>query len=126
MIIRLGPAKLILIAAGATVAVLAILWGLWFSFLLLLGGEGSLPPKSRIPEVPAGATVADQREACGSGGCWWRLTVTPPPGQSPAELARTMGLEEEKTLSPRLFDPGFVQVGTELHEDQLVIYVGYR
>ncbi|WP_097321667.1 hypothetical protein [Paractinoplanes atraurantiacus] len=115
-----------LIAVGAVVVVLAMIWGLWFTALLLLGGEGSLPPKSRIPAVPAGAAVVDQSEACGSGGCWWRLTVTPPPGQSPEDLARTMGLESEKTLGPKLFDPGFVQVGAEPREDQLVIYVGYR
>ncbi|MEV4351333.1 hypothetical protein AB0J83_43305 [Actinoplanes sp. NPDC049596] len=115
-----------LIAGSVVVALLAALWGLWFLALLVFGSEESLPPKSRIPDVPAGATVADQRQACGSGGCSWLLTVTPPPGQSPEDLAREMGVDHEQTLSPRPLDPAFVAVGSEVRDGRLAIYVNYR
>ncbi|MFI1991830.1 hypothetical protein [Actinoplanes sp. NPDC020271] len=106
-------------------AVAACLWGTVFLYIRTLG-EGSLPPDSRIPAVPAGATVVSKEQACGSGGCWWQLTVEPPAGQSPEELARAMGLAESQTKSPTLFDPGSVYIVTRVRDDRLIMNVGYQ
>ncbi|MFG3558276.1 hypothetical protein ACGGAQ_28245 [Micromonospora sp. NPDC047557] len=116
----------LLVAGFGVVGLLACGWGLWFLSLWAFGDEGSLPPKWRIPEVPAGATVVDQSQTCASGGCSWQVTVAPPAGQSPAELAEQMGLSEEQDLPPRLLDPGSVYVVAEPRNDQLVIHVGYE
>lgn len=37
-----------------------------------------------------------------------------------------MGLTEEQSLSPTLFDPGFVYVGARAKKGKLIIRVGYR
>ncbi|UQU61461.1 hypothetical protein COUCH_20600 [Couchioplanes caeruleus] len=122
MITRTAAAKIVVIGLG----VLGCLWVLWFFALMAFGSEGALPPKSRIPAVPAGASVVEQSEQCGSGGCWWQLVLAPAAGQSPADLARRMGLTEEQSLSPELFDPGYVYVGSETRGDRLVVHVGYQ
>ncbi|MEV4704480.1 hypothetical protein [Actinoplanes sp. NPDC049316] len=102
------------------------IWVLWFFALTAFGSEGALPPKSRIPDPPPGASVVEESEQCGSGGCWWQVTLAPAAGQSPAELARRMGLTEERSLPPRLLDPGYVYVGSEARGDHLVVHVGYQ
>ncbi|WP_436532841.1 hypothetical protein [Actinoplanes sp. HUAS TT8] len=108
------------------IAALACLWGAKFVYLVALGDEGSMPPQSRIPQVPAGATVVSQEKSCGSGGCWWEVTVQPPAGQSPEELARQMGLGNEQEKAPTLTDPGSVYVGATAVGGQLKIHVGYQ
>ena len=87
--------------------------------LQVFGDEGALPPKDRIPPVPAGARILTQSEECGSGGCWWVVTVQPPAGQSPEDLVRQMGLAGERS-------DGSVAVGAEVRQDEVVIHVGYR
>ena len=118
--------RYLLVAMPALVGLLAFGWGLWFLAVLAVGDEGALPPKERIPQVPSGASVVEEGQQCGSGGCWWQVTVTPPAGQSPEDLARAMGLSEERRESPTLLDPGSVYVSTETRHDQLIIHVGYQ
>ena len=118
--------KYTVVAVSAVLGLLAFFWALWFLALLAFGDEGALPPKDRIPPVPAGARIIGESEQCGSGGCWWQVTVTPAAGQSPEDLARVMGLAEARHEPPSLLDPGAVSVSAEAREDQLVIYVGYR
>ncbi|MFY1616481.1 hypothetical protein [Micromonospora sp. WMMD736] len=120
-----SPRRLLLAGLGV-VGLLACGWGLWFLSLWAFGDEGSLPPKWRIPDVPAGATVVDESQTCGSGGCSWQVTVAPAAGQSPQQLAETMGLAEQQDLPPRLLDPGSVYVVAEPRDGQLVIHVGYE
>ncbi|MEU7841771.1 hypothetical protein AB0B39_12545 [Micromonospora sp. NPDC049114] len=119
-------ARPLLVAGFGVVGLLACLWGLWFASLRAFGNEGSLPPKWRIPDVPAGATVVDESEDCASGGCSWQVTVTPAAGQSPEDLAEQMGLSEDRTEPPKLFDPGSVYVVAQPRNGQLVIHVGYE
>ena len=103
-----------------------MLWIVWFLALRAFGDEGALPSEDRIPPVPDGARVVARSQECGSGGCWWVVTVQPPAGQSPADLARQMGLAGERTEGPTTFDPGTIAVGAEARQDELVIHVGYR
>lgn len=117
-------AKYALVAVSAVLGLLLAMWALRFPLLAL--DEGALPPKSRIPHMPADATVLEETEACGSGGCWWLITVKPPAGQSPEELARDMGLSEKRREPATLLDPGAVYVGAEARGDELVIHVGYQ
>ncbi|WP_203752477.1 hypothetical protein [Actinoplanes cyaneus] len=102
----------------------ACLWGSVFVYLKALG-EGALPSESRIPEVPAGATVVSRDKGCGSGGCWWELLVEPPAGQSPEELERRMGLTGMQHRAPTLFDPGSIYIATDTFQGRLRISVGY-
>ncbi|MDP9792693.1 hypothetical protein J2S43_001205 [Catenuloplanes nepalensis] len=110
------------LAAGA----LPCLWGLGFLWLSAFGGEGALPPQWRIPDVPPGVTVVRESDECGSGGCWRQLTLVPAAGSSPEELARRMGLTEERTMPPALLDPAFVTVGASPSGGTLTVYVRYR
>ncbi|WP_433534673.1 hypothetical protein ACQPZK_21160 [Micromonospora sp. CA-249363] len=119
-------ARRLLLAGLGVVGLLACGWGLWFAALWAFGDEGSLPPKWRIPDVPAGATVVDESETCASGGCSWQVTLAPPAGQSPQELADQMGLSKSLNLPPKLLDPGSVYVVAEPRNGQLVIHVGYE
>ncbi|MGX6606508.1 hypothetical protein ACWKSP_30940 [Micromonosporaceae bacterium Da 78-11] len=114
-------------AIGVVLGVLVGAWVLWFLTLLAFASEvGALPPKSRLPDVPAGATVVGQGEECGSGGCWLTVTLTPAAGQSPADLAREMGLTKELSRPPTLLDPAFVSVGAEPRGDRLVVHATYQ
>ena len=115
-----------LIAVFAALALVTVGWTLWFLALLAFGDEGALPPSGRTPDVPTGARVIEESTQCGSGGCWRLVTVEPPAGQSPEDLARAMGLAEERSEPPTLLDPGFVNVGADPREGLLVIHIGYR
>ncbi|MCG5473132.1 hypothetical protein LADH09A_001020 [Micromonospora sp. LAH09] len=110
---------------SVAVGLLSCLWVLGFLRLQVFGTEGALPPDSRIPTVPPGASIVDEGMECASGGCWRRITVQPAAGQTPEDLAHDMGLTEEQSLSPTLFDPGSVYVGARAKEGKLIINVGY-
>ena len=118
--------KYTLVTVSIVAGLLICGWGLWFLVLLAFGDEGALPPEGRIPQVPSGASVIEKKQECGSGGCWWQVTVAPPAGQSPEDLARAMGLSEERRERPTLLDPASVYVSAETRHDQLVIHVGYQ
>ncbi|GAA4977358.1 hypothetical protein [Actinoplanes utahensis] len=104
----------------------ACCWGGRFLGTATLGAELSMPPRWRIPEVPAGATVVEDTRSCGSGGCGWSLTLQPAAGQTAEELAREMGVAEWRNEPPTLTDPAFVSVGSHIRAGQVVVYVGYR
>jgi hypothetical protein len=108
------------------VGVSACLWGGRFLYLAALGDEGALPPASRAPRIPAGATLVAADKACGSGGCWREITVRPAAGQTAEELARQMGLTGEQQKSPTLTDPATVHVSSWTRDGLLVIDVGYQ
>ncbi|MEU8256487.1 hypothetical protein AB0C06_19740 [Micromonospora inaquosa] len=118
--------KHVLVAVSVTLGLLSCLWVLSFLWLQVFGTEGALPPRSRMPGVPSGATVTDESTECASGGCWRTITVVPAPGQSPEDLAHEMGLSEELRLPPTLFDPASVYVGAHSREGKLVVHLGYR
>ncbi|KUL26316.1 hypothetical protein ADL15_38625 [Actinoplanes awajinensis subsp. mycoplanecinus] len=111
---------------GIVLGALACLWVLRFLLLMSWFSEGEVPPKSRIPNIPPGASVIEQGKECASGGCWWEITVAPAAGQSPEDLAREMGLAAEQRKWPTLLDPGFVYVWAHPRSGQLEIGVSYR
>ncbi|BBH70872.1 hypothetical protein ACTI_75570 [Actinoplanes sp. OR16] len=94
-------------------------------FLSLFADEGAMPPKSRIPAVPAGATVVEETKLCGSGGCWWSVTVEPAAGQTPEELAQQMGVASERTEPATVTDWRSVTVGSTIRDGLVVVHVGY-
>lgn len=115
------------VVAVAVAAVLAsCLWGAGFLQLALSGDDGPLPPRWRVPVVPAGVTVVEDTKMCGSGGCWWSLTLQPVAGQTPEELAREMGVASERVEPMTLTDPGRVTVGSNIRAGRVVVYVGYH
>jgi hypothetical protein len=119
--------KYAVVTVSIAVGMLACLWVLRFLWLLTMANElVDLPPGSRTPIVPAGATVVMEDMGCGSGGCWREMIVAPAAGQSPEDLAREMNLTEGQQLSPTLFDPGFVEVWAHPRRGRLVIGIGYR
>ncbi|RAO04123.1 hypothetical protein ONO23_03204 [Micromonospora noduli] len=118
--------KRALVAVSVTLGLLSCLWVLSFLWLQVFKTEGSLPPKSRMPEVPSGATIADESVECASGGCWRTITLVPAAGQSPEDLAREMGLSEELSLPPTVFDPASVYVGANPREGRLTVHIGYQ
>lgn len=116
-----------LAAASIAAGMLAGLWVLGFLWLKTMANEfGDLPPRSRTPDLPSGATIVAEDTGCGSGGCWREITVAPAAGQSPEDLAEEMDLSEEQHKSPTLSDPGFVYVWAHPKDGQLVIGIGYR
>ncbi|MEU8390465.1 hypothetical protein [Micromonospora sp. NPDC048842] len=118
--------KRILVALSVTLGLLSCLWCLSFLWLQMFKTEGSLPPESRMPRVPPGATVADKSMECASGGCWRTITLVPAAGQSPEDLAREMGLSEGLRLPPTVLDPATVYVGARPKEGKLIVHVGYQ
>jgi hypothetical protein len=119
--------KYALVAVSIAAGLLTCLWVLRFLWLLAMGGESTdVPPRSRTPDLPSGATIVAEDMGCGSGGCWREITVAPAAGQSPEDLAQEMDLSEEQHQSPTLFDPGFVNVWAHPKDGQLVIGIGYR
>jgi hypothetical protein len=119
--------KYALVAVSIVLGMLACVWVLRFLMLATFGSEsGELPPESRLPILPAGATVVAEGKGCGSGGCWREITVAPAAGQSPEELAQQMNLSEAQRRSPTLLDPWFVYVTAHPRGGQLVIGVGYQ
>ncbi|MEU7846103.1 hypothetical protein [Micromonospora parva] len=119
-------AKRTLLAVSVTVGLLSCLWVLRFLWLQVFHTEGALPPMSRVPQVPAGATVTHEGMECASGGCWRTITLAPAGGQSPQDLARAMGLAEEQTLPPTLFDPMSVYLAAKPQDGELIVYLSYQ
>ena len=108
------------------VAVMAgLVYAVWAAYLALMAGEGAVPPRSRIPDVPSGAEVVSETEQCASGGCWREVLLRPADGQTPEELVAQMGLSSEKEYSWRLLDPHSVAVGATVKGSELSVYVRY-
>lgn len=61
-----APGRLRWIGAIAAVAgVLAMAYAAWAAYLAVMAHEGVLPPRSRLPEVPAGVRVLSATKECG-------------------------------------------------------------
>ncbi|WP_433789401.1 hypothetical protein [Actinoplanes sp. CA-252034] len=112
-------------AAALVVITAGFLWSVRFAWLYVFSDEGAMPPQWRVPPVPAGATVLEDGMQCASGGCWWSLTLKPPPGRTPEEMRWQMGLETEERLGPTLTDPGYVLRGAHIRQGNVVVYVSY-
>ncbi|VXC59612.1 hypothetical protein NOCARDAX2BIS_90146 [Nocardioides sp. AX2bis] len=112
-------------ALVGSLALLGLVYALWAGYLALWADEGSVPPRSRLPDIPSGAHVVSETEPCASGGCWREVVVRPAPGQSPHELAAEMGVADADRYPWLLLDPHSVEVGSRVRGDELSIYVQY-
>ncbi|MFI5842491.1 hypothetical protein ACIA8K_22565 [Catenuloplanes sp. NPDC051500] len=115
-----------LLAVPVAVVLIVCSWAVWYGWLGAFADEGALPPRSSAPDLPAGASVVDESVACGSGGCWRLITVAPPAGTSPVDLAAGMGLSEERCTEPTIVEPRSVCVWASPRDELLVVYSGYR
>lgn len=108
-----------------SIALVVALYAVWAAYLAVMADEGALPPRSRMPDVPAEARVVSETKQCASGGCRRELLLRPAAGQSPAELAEEMGVAEEQRSSWHLLDPHSVVVGSSVAGDELRVHVRY-
>ena len=120
-----GARRGYLVAGVVFAALIALVYVVWAAFLALGAGEGSIPPESRVPEVPTGARIASESKQCGSGGCWRELSLQPAAGQSADDLAAQMGLTHEIRHWWRPLDPHTVRVGSQAEGERLSVYVQY-
>lgn len=88
-------------------------------------GEGAVPPVSAA-RLPEGVRVVDQGQECGSGGCWWDLTLSATGGQVPAELLAGLGGSNETCGARSWVDRRTVCTGVRLVGGRLTGYVQYR
>ncbi|HEY1133156.1 MAG TPA: hypothetical protein VGE77_01145 [Nocardioides sp.] len=103
------------------------------TYLWAFSSEGSLPPRWRVPDVPDGAVVVREGEACASGGCWREVVVDPADGDTPADLAAAMGLTPDEQYGFvsrdrqgwRFLDPAPVAIHSEASGGLLVVIVQY-
>lgn len=106
----------------------------WATYLWLFSSEGMLPPRWRIPDIPAGATVVSDGKGCGSGGCWHEIVIDPASDDTPRALAVEMGLATWDSYEQygnsvqqgwRPFDPANVSISAHERHGQLVLAVQY-
>ena len=109
-----------LIAVLVVVAVVAALYLLRLGALAVFATEGDVPAVSAIP-LPEGSTVVDRREECGSGGCWILVSVLPPTGTTPMELADGLGATPQARIPGTPWDPRTVSLRAEVQGELLVI-----
>jgi hypothetical protein len=112
-------------AAAVLVGAAVLTYLLYALYLLVLAGEGSVPPRWRDPEVPSGAQVVSDTKECGSGGCWRQLVIRPTPGRTPGDLAAEMGLSGDEHQGWRWYDPHSVEIVVEVGDRDLSVSVRY-
>ena len=117
---RRGRGRGALIAVLVVVAVVAALYLLRLGALAVSATEGDVPAVSAIP-LPEGSTVVERREECASGGCWITVSVLPPAGTTPGELAAELGATPQARLPGTPWDPRTVSLRAEVRAELLVI-----
>jgi hypothetical protein len=114
----------LVIAVSVSVAALAavVVW-VWAANLFLITlDDPAAPDRSTLPSAPEDATVVGTEEICASGGCWQELTLLPPAGETPEELAARMGLEDEICSAGNIVDPRPLCRGAEPRNGALLVY----
>jgi hypothetical protein len=110
---------------AAVVVSAVFLYGLRVAWLWMMATEGDdVPPASSI-SLPVGANILREDTTCGSGGCALVLEVMPPSGQSPTELARTLGATPQFRLPGNLLDPRTIYVVGEPGDEVLRLRADY-
>ena len=66
-----------------------------------------------------------QAHDCASGGCWVTLSVRPPDGQTPEDLAADTGATPQLELPGNLFDPRSIRVWGEPAAGTLSLRMDY-
>ena len=119
-------AALGLLFLGLAVLVGVAIGGVGVGWLVSSVDEGSVPSSSWFPDVPAEAEVISQEQACGSGGCWWELRLAPSDGQSPSDLAATMGVDDPQSFPGTFPLSRDVYLSSDVIDDELRVYLGYE
>jgi hypothetical protein len=96
-------------AALLVLAAVGLAYGLFVGYLFMMAEEGDRPPASRVT-LPSGARVLSEDVSCGSGGCATQLSVQPPAGMTPEELADAIGATPQLRIPGSFFDPRTVSV----------------
>ncbi|OUE26253.1 hypothetical protein [Clavibacter michiganensis] len=114
------PGRGILIALAVVVPVLVLLALVRLAGLAVFATEGDVPAASSIP-FPEGSAVVDESVDCASGGCWTLLSVRPPEGMTPDELAAELGATPQARLPGTLWDPRTISLTAEVQGPLLVV-----
>lgn len=83
--------------------------------------EAATPPVSAA-RLPGGVHVVGQERQCGSGGCWWQLTLVP---SDPAQT-HTVAHPGERCAARSWIDRRTVCTGVQLLDGRLTAYVRYQ
>ena len=105
---------------------------LLLAFLVLAGpalwlqvDENAIPPASDVPPLPAGVTIESDEVLCGTGGCYRRLRLTGPAGQSPDELATSIGLAHQVCHARSLLDRRRVCSHLDVADERVFLVVQF-
>jgi len=110
----------ILIALAIIVPVLVLLGLVRLAGLAVFATEGDVPAASSIP-LPEGSAVVDESVDCASGGCWTLLSVRPPEGMTPDELAAELGATPQARMPGTLWDPRTISLTAKARGSLLVV-----
>lgn len=110
----------LVITGIVVVAVLAALYLLRLGALAVFATEGDVPAVSSLP-LPEGSEVVARSEECASGGCWILVSVLPPEGTTPEELAREIGATPQVRVPGTFWDPRTVSLRAEVQGTLLVV-----
>lgn len=108
----------------AALVVISLLLGGRYVLLFIGATEGDIPSSSSLP-LPVGTEIVSEQSDCASGGCWLELTVRPPRGTSPQELAEQMGADPQLEISGNLLDPRTIWVWAEPGNSLLTLRADY-
>lgn len=110
-----------MVAAWVAVAVLVAASVAVGPSLWLEVDEAATPPVSAA-RLPGGVHVVGQERQCGSGGCWWQLTLVP---SDPAQT-QTVAHPGERCAARGWIDRRTVCTGVQVHGDVVTAYVRYQ
>ena len=100
-------------------------WGMYVGWLAVQ--EGATPPAAALPAAPVGVDSTPAAKACGSGGCWQELRLTPAPGTAPDQVVAALGLGGERCDRDGWPDPRATCVGaTVLADGVVLVHAVYR
>lgn len=109
-----------MVTVVVTLAVVALLAGVRLVSLFAFATEGDVPPASSV-SLPAGSELIAEEKECASGGCWAVLSVRPPEGVSPQDLATSLGMTPQARQRGTLWDPRTVNLSAEVDGELLII-----
>ncbi|GAA5143944.1 hypothetical protein GCM10023340_10560 [Nocardioides marinquilinus] len=123
---REGNLWLVAVVAAVLLVACVALYLLYAAYLLAFADEGALPPRWRIPDLPAGASVIHESKECASGGCWRQLTIQPGRGQTANDLAGELGLSGGgRREGWKWYDPHSVSISGGVYDGHVRMDVGY-
>ncbi|WP_131922605.1 MULTISPECIES: hypothetical protein [unclassified Curtobacterium] len=114
----------VVVMVVVTLALVTLLAGVRLVSLFAFATEGDVPPASSV-SLPAGSELITEEKECASGGCWAVLSVRPPEGVSPQDLATSLGMTPQARQRGTLWDPRTVNLSSEADGELLVIRADY-